>query len=107
MRVHLQYNAGYFALCIHVCVCVCGGLVTLGLAGPPSGFFLFFLVLASMLYTCFSCVRMCSVCGLKNCIMYKLLISSATQHTCAVLLSFIHTSAESVKHASSQLSAVR
>ena len=39
MRVHLQYNAGYFALCIHVCVgggCVCGGLVTLGLAGPPS-----------------------------------------------------------------------
>ena len=34
-----------------------------------SGFFLFFLVLASMLYTCFfMCnIRMCSVCGLKNC----------------------------------------
>ena len=28
-------------------------------------------------------------------------------HTCAVLLSFIHTCAESVKHASSLLSAVR
>ena len=37
MRVHLQYNAGYFVLCIHVCVgvgCVCGSLVTLGYFSP-------------------------------------------------------------------------